>query len=229
MFKLTKSDRTFIRPSPSKCALGGLAAHTNDLILLCESAGFDTVFIETVGLGQSETVVDSAVDMTILVVAPGAGDELQGVKRGIVEVADAIVVNKADGELVQAANHAVADYKRALQLHTRKNYAWAPPVIPISCFTKTGIDELWGACIEYHSTMLAKGILAEKRKKQGVDWTWAGLELKLSSLLRSSEAVQASLKEIRGQVEEGAVPPRQAADVLFEKFLEELKSDSTSR
>jgi LAO/AO transport system kinase len=228
MFELTKSDRAFIRPSPSKCALGGLAAHTNDLILLCESAGFDTIFIETVGLGQSETVIDSAVDMTLLVVAPGAGDELQGVKRGIVEVADAIVVNKADGELMQAATHAAADYKRALQLHARKTPIWTPPVIPISCFTKSGIDLLWDECIHYHSSMLKSGALYEKRKKQGVDWTWAGLELKLSTLIRSSPSVETKFRAIRGEIEEGAIPPRQAADLLFDAFLQELKKTNHS-
>lgn len=149
MTKLSRAEGSFVRPSPTRGNLGGLAEHTNDVVLLCEGAGFDIVLLESVGLGQSEVLIDQTCDIMMLLVPPAGGDELQGVKKGIMEVADIVVVNKADGDLLPAARHSAADIRRALQLVRPKYMWWQPKVRRVSAISHTGIDTAWDIVQEF--------------------------------------------------------------------------------
>src|SRR5207245_2756629 len=156
---LTRSDSAFARPSPTAGTLGGVARRTREAMLLCEAAGFDVVMVETVGVGQSEVAVAGMVDLFAVLVAPGAGDELQGIKRGIIELADVVVVNKNDGELAPAAKTTATDYSSALRLVRSKTQAWTPRVVLVSALEGTGIDDLWSTVEEFRSTLDSAGEL----------------------------------------------------------------------
>src|SRR5437773_329537 len=155
MARLSASDHAFIRPSPSSGTLGGVAAKTREAMLLCEAAGFDVVLVETVGIGQSETVVSEMTDFFLTLMLPGAGDELQGIKKGLVELADMIAVNKADGDNVNRANQAAADYRGALHILSRRSEHWHPPVLTYSALTGTGMDTLWQKILDHRTAMNA--------------------------------------------------------------------------
>ena len=168
MERLARDPQAFIRPSPSGGALGGVARRTREAGLLCEAAGFDVVVVETVGVGQSEVAVADMVDCFVLLAAPGGGDELQGIKRGIMELADVVVVNKADGDLQPAATRAVADYQHAVHLLRPKHPGWQVPVLPVSALTGTGVDETWTAiegCVDH---LRETGDLTKLRSSQAV-------------------------------------------------------------
>ena len=188
MERLARDPRAFIRPSPSGGTLGGVARRTREAALLCEAAGFDVVLVETVGVGQSETVVADMVDCFLLLAAPGGGDELQGIKRGIMELADVVVVNKADGDLEPAARRAVADYRHAVHLLRPKHPGWTVPVVAASALTGVGIDEAWAEVERFHAHVRADGGLDRLRAEQAVAWMWAEMRERLVESLPARRA-----------------------------------------
>ncbi len=213
---LTRDTAAFIRPSPAGATLGGVARRTRESLLLCEAAGYDVVVVETVGVGQSETAVAQMVDVFLLLLMPGAGDELQGIKRGIVEVADILVVNKADGNQKGAANHAAAEYRHALAL-LRGSSGWAPPVLQCSGLENRGIDAVWDMIGKFRAEM-AKALSA-RRADQARNWLWRELGDGLLDALRGHPAIAAALPELEAEVAAGRLLPTLAARRLLERFL----------
>ena len=211
MEALSMHPRAYIRPSPAGKSLGGVTRSTREAILLCEAAGFDLVLVETVGVGQSETAVDDMVDAFCLLVAPGGGDELQGIKRGIMEMADLVVVNKADGALAEAAAHAAADYARAVHLLRRKSRAWEPRVLRCSAVEGAGIGEVWDAVLEHHDALSAAGDLERRRRDQARAWLWSEVTDRLTTSFRHDPDVAARLPALEAQVVAGDVSPTTAA------------------
>src|SRR6186997_733744 len=176
MARLAVDDNAFVRPSPSSGTLGGVAAKTRETMLLCEAAGFDVVLVETVGIGQSETTVADMTDFFLALMLPGAGDELQGIKKGLVELADMIAVNKADGDNLARAKAAAAEYGAALHILSPRSANWAPPVVTYSALTGSGVDTLWQKVLDHRTAMNASGEFAARRREQQVKWMWSMLE-----------------------------------------------------
>jgi LAO/AO transport system kinase len=216
---LARSDAAFIRPSPAGRTLGGVARRTREAMLVCEAAGFDIVLVETVGVGQSETAVSDMVDMFVLLLQPGGGDELQGLKKGIVEIADLLVVNKADGEMEAAARRAMADYQAALHLLRPSSTRWTPPVLACSARTGRGIAEIWDTVTRYREAMSESGALAAQRAGQAGAWMWSEVSETLLTALRDHPKVRALLPELEARVAAGAVTPALAARTVLEAFL----------
>jgi LAO/AO transport system kinase len=216
MARLAASEHAYIRPSPASGTLGGVAAKTREAMLLCEAAGFDVVLVETVGIGQSETAVCDMTDFFLALMLPGAGDELQGIKKGLVELADMIAVNKADGDNVKRANLAAAEYRGALHILTPRSEHWHPPVETYSALTGTGIDQLWQKILDHRTAMQAGGEFAARRRAQQVKWMWSMLEQRVMARLRSEPSVRAKVKKIEAEVAEGRVTPALAAEQIAE-------------
>jgi LAO/AO transport system kinase len=216
MERLARDPQAFIRPSPSGGALGGVARRTREAGLLCEAAGFDVVVVETVGVGQSETAVADMVDCFVLLAAPGGGDELQGIKRGIMELADVVVVNKADGDLLPAATRAVADYQHALHLLRPKHEGWEVPVLPASALQGRGIDEAWAAIRRCTDHLAGTGALPALRSAQAVAWMWDEIRETLLDGFRHDPAVAARWSDVEAQVRAGHLSPASAARSLLE-------------
>jgi LAO/AO transport system kinase len=211
MARLSRHDRAFIRPSPSRGALGGVAAKSREALLVCEAAGFDVVLVETVGVGQSETEVAAMVDCFVVLMLPNAGDELQGIKRGILELADLVLVNKADGENFAAAELARRAYASAIHYLRPAHEAWKPEVHCISAREGTGIPELW-ARVEAHQTALdASGELRALRASQAVAWMWRTVDAEVAARARAHPEVQKIALELERDVREGRVPAIAAA------------------
>src|SRR3954468_10254641 len=216
MARLSAADAAFIRPSPASGTLGGVAAKTREAMLLCEAAGFDVVLVETVGIGQSETAVCDMTDFFLALMLPGAGDELQGIKKGLVELADMIAVNKADGDNVKRANLAAADYRSALHiLHPRSEH-WHPPVLTYSALTGNGIDALWQKVLDHRSAMQASGEFEARRRQQQVKWMWSMLEQRMLARLRADPSVRAKVKKTEAEVADGRITPALAAEQIAE-------------
>lgn len=220
MEELSRDERAFIRPSPSGGTLGGVARRTREAMLACEAAGFDVVIVETVGVGQSETAVADMVDMFLLLLVPGGGDELQGIKKGIVELADTIVVNKADGDLAAAAQRAARDYSAALHLLRPASPHWTPRVLRCSAVTRTGIDAVWATVQDYRGRMDAAGAIAERRAAQADAWMWNEVGESLLSTFRGHPAVRDRLAALEARVRAGTCTPTQAAQSLLAAFLQ---------
>lgn len=216
MARLSASDRAFIRPSPSSGTLGGVAAKTREAMLLCEAAGFDVVLVETVGIGQSETAVYDMTDFFLALMLPGAGDELQGIKKGLVELADMIAINKADGDNIKRATMAAAEYRSALHILTPRSEHWHPPVVTYSAMTGNGIAELWQKVLDHRTAMVASGEFAARRREQQVKWMWSMLESRMMARLRSDAAIRAKVKKTEAEVANGAVTPAVAAEQIAE-------------
>src|SRR4051812_24766493 len=216
MARLAVSDRAFIRPSPAAGTLGGVAAKTREAMLLCEAAGFDVVLVETVGIGQSETAVCEMTDFFLALMLPGAGDELQGIKKGLVELADMIVVNKADGDNVKRANLAAAEYRGALHILSPRSEQWQPPVLTCSALTGAGVAELWQKVLDHRAAMKACGEFAERRRQQQVKWMWSMLEQRMLARLRADPAMRAKVKKTEAEVAAGRVSPALAAEQIAE-------------
>jgi LAO/AO transport system kinase len=216
MARLSASDRAFIRPSPASGTLGGVAAKTREAMLLCEAAGFDVVLVETVGIGQSETAVCDMTDCFLALMLPGAGDELQGIKKGLVELADMIAINKADGDNIKRANVAAADYRGALHILSPRSEHWHPPVVTYSALTGAGIADLWQKVLDHRSAMSASGDFAARRREQQVKWMWSMLESRMMERLRSDTAIRAHVKKIEAEVADGRMAPALAADQIAE-------------
>lgn len=207
MARLSTEENAFIRPSPSSGTLGGVAAKTREAMLLCEAAGFDVVLVETVGVGQSETAVCDMTDIFVALMLPGAGDELQGIKKGIVELADMIAINKADGDNLPRANAAAAAYRAAMKILTPRSEHWFPPVLTYSGLTGDGIGKLWQKIVDHRTAMKASGDFAARRRAQQIKWMWSMLEERLMMRLRREPAIRAKVKEIEAAVADGELTP----------------------
>ncbi len=214
MAKLAVDPNAFIRPSPASGTLGGVAAKTRETMLVCEAAGYDVVIVETVGVGQSETAVADMTDFFLLLMVAGAGDELQGLKKGIVELADMIAVNKADGDNVDRARAAAAEYRGALNILTPPSATWSPPVITYSALSGDGIPELWRQVMAHKQKMTATGELDQRRRDQQVKWMWTLLEERLSARLRGDPAVSVKLKQAEAAVAAGTLAPTLAVEEI---------------
>ncbi len=218
MSELSHRAEAFIRPSPGGTQLGGVARRTREALLLCEAAGFDVVIVETIGVGQSEVAVADMVDLFALLVAPGGGDELQGIKRGIMELADLVIVNKADGDLAPAAGRTRADYANAVHLLRPKWDAWATEVLSVSALTHAGIDEVWRAIERFTDALRSSGELDGARSQQALAWLWSEIGDTLLERFRDDERVSGSVASIEAQVASGELSPTRAARSLLDLF-----------
>jgi LAO/AO transport system kinase len=218
MARLANDPNAFIRPSPASGTLGGVAAKTRETMLLCEAAGYDVVLVETVGVGQSEIAVADMTDFFLVLLLPGAGDELQGLKKGVIELADMIAVNKADGDNIARAKAAAAEYRAALHILSPRSRNWAPPVVTYSALTGDGIADLWASVLRHRDKLTASGELAARRGEQQVKWMWSMLEERLFAPLRSDRALKAALPRIEAEVAAG----RLAANAAVEQIAEML-------
>ena len=219
MRDLARHAQAFIRPSPAGETLGGVARRSREALLLCEAAGFDVILVETVGVGQSETAVADLVDLFLLLLLPAGGDELQGIKRGVMELADLVVVNKADGELVAAAGRAAAEYQAALQLLRPASPLWRATVLTCSALSGAGVPEVWQAVGRYRAALEPDGALAAKRSGQARAWMWREVGDSLLAALKADPAVAALVPGLESQVEAGTLPPTAAARRLLAGFL----------
>jgi LAO/AO transport system kinase len=214
MARLAIDEHAYVRPSPSSGTLGGVAAKTRETMLLCEAAGFDVVLVETVGIGQSETAVADMTDFFLALMLPGAGDELQGIKKGLVELADMLAVNKADGDNIKRAASAAAEYRAALHILTPRSPNWMPPVVTYSALAETGIADLWDQVLTHRERLTASGEWAARRRDQQVKWMWSMLEERLFARLRTDPALRAKLPRIETAVAEGKLSPVVAVEEI---------------
>ncbi len=214
MVRLANDENAFIRPSPSSGTLGGVAAKTRETMLLCEAAGYDVMLVETIGVGQSEIAVADMTDFFLVLALPGAGDELQALKKGVVELADMIAVNKADGDNLVRAKQAAADYGAALHILAPRSRNWSPPVITCSALTGEGIDQLWAHILDHRRRLTESGELAARRGEQQVKWMWTMLEERLFAPLHSDRALKAALPRIEAEVAAGRLAPARAVEQI---------------
>ncbi|HVX76755.1 MAG TPA: methylmalonyl Co-A mutase-associated GTPase MeaB [Bradyrhizobium sp.] len=216
MARLSASDQAYIRPSPSSGTLGGVAAKTREAMLLCEAAGFDVMLVETVGIGQSETAVCDMTDFFLALMLPGAGDELQGIKKGLIELADMVAINKADGDNIARAKAAAGEYRSALHILSPRSEHWDPPVVTYSALTGAGIAELWQKILDHRTAMNAAGEFAARRRQQQVKWMWSILEQRMMARLRADASIRARVRKIEAEVAEGRIAPAVAAEQIAE-------------
>jgi LAO/AO transport system kinase len=219
MEELSANPHAFIRPSPSAGSLGGVARKTRENIILCEAAGFDTIFIETVGVGQSETAVHSMVDFFLLLMLAGAGDELQGIKRGIMEMADGIAITKADGENIPRAERAMAEYGNALHLFPPAGSGWIPKVMICSSRSGSGIDEVWDTVLEYMALTHHNGYFEKRRMEQSKYWMYETINQSLKESFYHDSRIQKLLEQFEKKVLSGETTPFSPAKVLLEKYF----------
>jgi LAO/AO transport system kinase len=223
MATLVQDTNAFIRPSPSAGTLGGVARATRESMVVVEAAGYDVVLVETVGVGQSEVTVAEMVDMFMVLMLPGAGDELQGIKKGVLEIADVLVINKADGDNIDRANRAAREYKTALHIMQPHDPNWSATVLTCSALSNTGIDTVWGTVEEHRRTLEAAdagGIdaFAAKRRGQQVRWMWAMVRDRLVTALETHPEVRAEAKSLEAAVATGETTPALAADRILKAF-----------
>jgi LAO/AO transport system kinase len=217
MEELARNPNAYIRPSPTAGTLGGVARRTREAGLVCEAAGFDVVLVETVGVGQSETAVADMVDVFLLILPPAGGDELQGLKKGIVELAHMVIVNKADGDLEAAAGRALSEYRAALHLLRPAAAGWAPPVLNVSALQRRGMDEVWQSVGRF-TAALGPARLKANRAAQAKAWMWREIEEGLLALLRQNPAVAAQLPELEKRVLQGVMTAAAAARSILGAF-----------
>jgi LAO/AO transport system kinase len=215
MEKVSAEKQAFVRPSPSGGTLGGVAQKTRETMLVCEAAGYDVIIIETVGIGQSESKVASMVDFFMVLMLAGAGDELQGIKRGILELADAIAVNKADGDNVNHARKAAKIFETALHLLHPPSSLWTPPVLTCSALELSGIEEIWRTVLKHRKTMSEHGELDRRRRNQAKDWMWSLIEEGLKEQFYRHPEMKKRLAHITQAVEKGEIAPRHGARELL--------------
>jgi GTPase len=221
MEQLTRSPDAFVRPTPTGGTLGGVARRTREAMLLCEAAGFDVVLVETVGVGQSEVKVAAMVDLFLVLVAPGGGDELQGLKRGIMELADLVVVNKADGNLAAAAGTTASDYASALHLVRPRIAAWTPRVLTCSALLGEGIEQLWDAVVDFRTAVGPE--LGQLRAQQSREWMWSEVSESLLDSLRADAEVSELARRLEAEVAGGITTPTAAARAILHAFLERAR------
>jgi len=214
MARLANDDNAFIRPSPASGTLGGVAVRTRETMLLCEAAGYDVVLVETVGVGQSELAVADMTDFFLVMALPGAGDELQALKKGVVELADMIAINKADGDNLARAKVAAAEYTAALHILSPSSPNWSPPVVTCSALKQDGIEDLWSKILDHRQRLTASGELKARRGEQQVKWMWTMLEERLFAPLRSDRAVKTALSRIEADVVAGVTAPAAAVETI---------------
>jgi LAO/AO transport system kinase len=215
MERLSVAPEAFIRPSPSGGTLGGVARMTRETLLVCEAAGFDVVIVETVGVGQSETTVASMVDFFLVLMLAGAGDELQGIKKGVLELADAVAVNKADGDNLERAEKARQSYAMALHLLNPATPTWSPPVLTCSALTLDGVDRLWATVQDHRSRLSATGELDQKRRRQALAWMWSRIEDGLRERFFGNPAVNSRIRDTEASVRRGELSPTVGAETLL--------------
>ena len=225
MEKLSVHSNAFIRPSPSAGSLGGVAQKTRESIILCEAAGYDIIFVETVGVGQSETAVHNMVDFFLLLMLAGAGDELQGIKRGIMEMADTIVINKADGDNIHKAQLAKSQYANALHLFPKPPSDWVTKTTICSAISLTGLEEIWEMILDYQQFTKANSYFIRKREEQNLQTFNSSLEANLLNRFIADKSVQAKRKVLEKQISMQQISPYQAANQLTQIFIEKLKAE----
>jgi LAO/AO transport system kinase len=214
MARLANDPNAFIRPSPSSGTLGGVAAKTRETMLLCETAGYDVVLVETIGVGQSEIAVADMTDFFLVLALPGAGDELQALKKGVVELADMIAVTKADGDNIARARLAASQFSAALHILSPRSPNWSPPVTTCSARTGEGIEALWSHILDHRQRLTASGELAGRRGEQQVKWMWTMLEERLFEPLRADRALKSALPRIEADVTAGRLAPSAAVEKI---------------
>lgn len=218
MEKLAVDPNAFIRPSASGGALGGVARKTRETLLICEAAGFDWIMVETVGVGQSEVTVASMVDFFLVLMIAGAGDELQGIKKGVLELADAIAINKADGDNIERAKAARQQYEVAFHLINPPTRIWTPPVLTCSALTKEGLDHILEVILTHRKKMSELGELERKRRTQNLEWFWSLVREGLESWFFQDAEVKRTLPQLLKEIEEGAVSPTSAAEKMLARL-----------
>jgi LAO/AO transport system kinase len=214
MAHLANDANAFIRPSPASGTLGGVAAKTRETMLLCEAAGYDVILVETVGVGQSEIAVADMTDFFLVLMLPGAGDELQGLKKGVVELADMIAVNKADGDNLNRAKAAAAEYRAALHILSPRSPTWSPPVVTYSALTGDGVAQVWAKVLDQRQRLTASGEFGARRGEQQVKWMWEMLEERLFAPLRSDRTLKTALPRIETEVAAGRLAPNAAVEEI---------------
>jgi LAO/AO transport system kinase len=219
MEELSMDENAFIRPSPSAGSLGGVARKTRESIILCEAAGFDTIFVETVGVGQSETAVHSMVDFFLLLMLAGAGDELQGIKRGIMEMADAIAITKADGSNKEKAEHAKSEYQNALHLFPLPPSRWLPKVVTCSAIEKTGLSDIWDIIKTYKSITVNNGYYNHKRQQQAKYWMYETINTRLRDDFYNNPSIESQVQQFENDVLNDKISSFQAAKKLLEAYF----------
>jgi LAO/AO transport system kinase len=218
MARLSAEPHAFIRPSPSRGSLGGVAGRTRETMLVCEAAGFKNIWIETVGVGQSEITVRTMTDFVLLLLLPGAGDELQGIKRGILELVDAIAINKADGQQLERAQMAKVDYESALHLFAPGAGGWSPPVVLCSASTGAGIAEIWECILRHEQFQKERGLRAEIRREQSLSAMRQMISSELENAFRRDPAVASKLRQVEAHVREGRMTSFAGARALLAEF-----------
>jgi LAO/AO transport system kinase len=218
MERLAQEERAYIRPSPSGGSLGGVANRTREAVLVCEAAGFDVILVETVGIGQSEVAVRSMVDCFLVLLQPGAGDELQGIKKGALELADALIVNKADGDNLPAAERTRAEHIQAVGLLRPLSPNWKPSVLAVSALESRGLDEVWATILEHGAMLEASGERQARRAEQSRAWMWSLVEEGLRRAFRSDPGVAGRVDDLERDVESLKTTPAAAARALLEAF-----------
>jgi LAO/AO transport system kinase len=216
MSALAVDERAFIRPSPAGATLGGVARRTRETMLLCEAAGFDVVLVETVGIGQSEAAVAGMVDFFLVLTVAGAGDMLQGIKRGVLELADMLAVNKADGDNVMRAEAAAAEYRGAFNILEPASPNWRPVVLTVSGLENHGLDRLWADVERHREIMTETGEREARRSQQQVEWMWSMLEERLLGALKRHPQASARLPALEAEVRDGRLAPQKAVDEISE-------------
>ncbi len=215
MEKLSAHENAFIRPSPAGETLGGVAAKTREIMLVCEAAGFDVILVETVGVGQSETSVASMVDFFLVLMIAGAGDELQGIKKGVLELADAIAINKADGSNIEAVERARLDLETAMHFIRPESPTWTTPVLTCSSIMEGGTQNIWQTVLKHNSLLKASGEFEQRRRKQSLEWMWTLVEEGLKKLFTGNKKINETIPAISYQVENGQISPFAAAEKLL--------------
>ena len=219
MEELSHDSLAYIRPSPAGNSLGGVSHKTRETMLLCEAAGFEVIMVETVGVGQSETLVKGMVDFFLLLMLAGAGDELQGIKRGIMEMADAVIITKADGDNLQKAKNATIEYQNALHFYPPSGNDWYPSVLTCSAIEGVGLNEIWAMIQDFSAKMKANNFWETNRQNQNLAWMYAYIQQNLETQFFDNQAVSKNLKQVEQEVLAGKLLPIQAAELLLGKFM----------
>ncbi len=218
MEKLAAHENAFIRPSPSGATLGGVASKTREIMLICEAAGYDVVLVETVGVGQSEITVATMVDFFLVLMIAGAGDELQGIKKGVLEVADAIAINKADGDNAERAEQARHEFELAMHFLSPVSPSWSPPVLKCSSVIENGTRNIWETVLDHRKKMKQTGEFDEKRKSQALEWMWTLVYEGLKQKFNENRRIAEKIPEIAAKVERELISPTAAAEELLSCF-----------
>ena len=219
MARLAQDESAFIRPSPTGGTLGGVAYATREAMLVCEAAGFDIILVETVGVGQNEIAVADMVDVFLVLMIAGGGDELQGIKKGVLEIADIVAITKADGDNLTRAGKTAADYQHALRITTPAGASWTPPVVTLSALENKGIDAVWEQVQKHRRTMLDANIFETKRRAQDISWMWSIVDDRLMARLKADPRSKQLVESLEHDIRAGTVTPGMAADRLLDSFL----------